>query len=196
MKRAGLVLSLVFTFNLMMAQEAVKPVGLSVGDKAPAFSVKDHAGNIFDLKKVLKKGPVILVFYRGQWCPYCNKELSFLNDSLSFLQAKGASLLAISPETDENIKKTIGKTKAAFPVVSDSLMTIMQAYNVNFAVDESTVQKYKTYGIDFNEANGNNGANLPIPATYIIGKDGIIKYVYFNPDYRKRASVKDLLDHL
>ena len=75
-------------------------------------------------------------------------------------------------------------------------MAIMKSYKVNFAVDEKTVEKYKGYGIDFDKANGSNGANLPVPATYIIGKDGIIKYAFFNPDYKQRASIKEILDNL
>ena len=137
-----------------------------------------------------------MLFYRGQWCPFCNKQLSHFSDSLQMLMAKGASILAITPETGENIKKTIEKTKSSFPVLEDAGMTIMKMYKVNFTVDDNTVAKYKGYGVDFDKANGSNGANLPVPATYIIGKDGIVKYVFFNKDYRKRASVQDILNNL
>ena len=105
-------------------------------------------------------------------------------------------MIAISPETKENIGITIEKTKASFPIISDSALGIMKMYKVNYAVDETTQLKYKQYGIDFSKANGSNGANLPVPATYIIGKDGIIKYVFFNPDYKVRNTVQDLLNHL
>lgn len=98
--------------------------------------------------------------------------------------------MAITPETAENVKKTIEKTKSSFLVLEDEGMSIMKMYKVNFGVDEITIAKYKGYGIDFDKANGSNGANLPLPATYIIGKDGIVKYVFFNMDYRKRASVQ------
>ena len=137
-----------------------------------------------------------MLFYRGQWCPYCNKQLSHFSDSLAMLTAKGAILLAITPETAENMKKTIEKTKTNFPVIEDDGMAIMKLYKVNFAVDEKTVTKYKGYGIDFDKANGTNAANLPVPATYIIGKDRKIKFVFFNTDYRKRASVDDILKNL
>ena len=95
-----------------------------------------------------------------------------------------------------NIKKTIDKTKAAYSIIEDKSMAIMKSYQVNFAVDEKTIEKYKTYGIDFDKSNGSNGANLPVPATYIIGKDGKIKYAFFNPDYRQRPSVKEILANL
>ena len=186
----------IFISVTSFSQNTVYPDGLKVGDKAPQFQSIDNGGKPFDLKRQLKNGDVVIIFYRGQWCPFCNKELSQLNDSLSLLTAKGATVIAISPETKENVVKTIGKTKASFPIISDSAMEIMKMYKVNFAVDETTQIKYKKYGIDFSEANGSNGANLPVPATYIVGKDGIIKYVFFNPDYKVRSSVQNLLNHL
>lgn len=196
-KTLSLFLFMLVTTSITLAQsETVYPEGLKLGDVAPDFSAKDQNGKMISLKQALKKGPVIILFYRGQWCPYCNKQLSHFSDSLSMLTAKGASLLAITPETAENVKKTIEKTKAAFPVVEDQGMAIMKMYKVNFAVDEKTVTRYKGYGIDFDKVNGSNGANLPVPATYIIGKDGKIKYICFNTDYKKRASVQDILNIL
>ncbi|MES2773310.1 MAG: peroxiredoxin-like family protein [Bacteroidota bacterium] len=196
MKKIFLVAICSIGFALSHAQNTIYPEGLKVGDKAPAIVGKDNSGKTFNLNQQLKKGAVVVIFYRGQWCPFCNKELSYLNDSLAMIAGKGASVVAISPETMQNVEKTVTKTKAAFPIISDSSMTIMKAWNVNFAVDDNTQTRYKKFGLDFMEVNGNNGANLPVPATYIIGKDGNIKYVFFNPDYKKRASVKDILEHL
>ena len=196
-KLTPLISFLLMLSSLAFAQaETVYPEGLKVGDIAPDFSAKDQDGKTISLKQALQKGPVVMLFYRGQWCPYCNKQMSRFSDSLSMLTAKGASVLAITPETSENVKKTIEKTKSTFPVLEDEGMTIMKMYKVNFAVDEKTITKYKGYGIDFDKANGANGANLPVPATYIIGKDGKVKYVFFNTDYRKRASVIDILNNL
>ena len=176
--------------------ETAYPAGLKAGDMAPDFTAKDQDGKTVNLKQALLKGPVVLLFYRGQWCPFCNKQLSHFSDSLSMLVAKGATVLAITPESAENVKKTIEKTKAVFPVVEDAGMAIMKMYKVNFAVDEKTITRYKGYGIDFDQANGTNGANLPVPATYLVDKDGKIKYAFFNTDYRRRASVQDILNNL
>ncbi len=173
-----------------------QPSGLSKGDKAPDFEGKDVAGKTIKLKDQLKSGPVVVVFYRGQWCPYCNKFLGQLADSLKLIQAKGATVVAITPETLEGAKQTIEKTKAGFPVIHDEGLVISKKYKVNYAVEESMQQKLKNYGIDLNKANGDNGNNLPIPATYIIGKNGVIKYVYFNPDHTKRPPVKEILDNI
>ena len=198
MRKSILLLSfLLSATTLVFAQtETVYPEGLKVGDKAPDFAAKDQSGRVVSLKEALKRGPVVMLFYRGQWCPFCNKQLSHYSDSLALISAKGATVLAITPETGENVKKTVEKAKANFPVLEDEGLTIMKLYKVNFAVDEKTITKYKGYGIDFENANGSNGPNLPVPATYIIGKDGKIKYVFFNTDYRKRASVQDILNNL
>lgn len=198
MKHLSVLLAVLLAISLSghAQNETVYPEGLKPGDMAPSFKANDQAGQTVSLKEALKKGPVVLLFYRGQWCPYCNKQLSHFNDSLGLIKEKGALVFAITPETADNIRKTIGKTKASFPVIGDQDMAIMRAYKVNFSVDDKTVARYKGYGIDFNEANGANGANLPVPATYIIGTDGKIKYAFFNTDYRKRASVKDILDNL
>ncbi len=176
--------------------EDKQPEGLKIGDTAPQIKGMDQDGNKIDMQAMLKKGSVVLVFYRGQWCPHCNKQLSHLNDSLSLITAKAAMVIAITPETADNIKKTVEKTKASFAIVEDKGLAIMRSYKVSYAVDEKTITKYKKYGIDFEKANGTNGANLPVPATYIVGQDGKIKYVFFNPDYTKRASVKDITDNL
>jgi len=173
-----------------------KPKGLNVNDKAPLFSAKNQSGKMVSLKGQLKSGAVVLIFYRGQWCPYCNKQLKGLEDSLSLITAKGATLIAVTPEKQENISKTIEKTKATYSILFDDGLRIMKSYDVAFAVDEKTIEKYKGYGIDFNEANGSNGANLPVPAVYVINKEGVIVYKYFDADYRNRASVKEILDHL
>lgn len=183
-------------FVIMVANAQDGPKGLNVNDVAPAFSAKDQNGKTVSLTEELKKGSVVLVFYRGQWCPYCNKHLKKLEDSLSLITAKGASLITVTPEKPENISKTIEKTKASYSILFDDGLKIMKSYDVAFAVDEKTVEKYKGYGIDFTQANGTNGASLPVPALYIIGKDGKISYRYFDVNYSKRASVAEILTHL
>jgi len=188
--------SIALLLSLFVIAQSTDPQGLKVGDAAPLFTATDNSGKSFSLESALKKGDVVLMFYRGQWCPFCNKQMSQMNDSLSLITGKGATVVAISPEIQENVVKTIEKTKASFPVISDVQMKIMKDYQVNFAVPQTTIDRYKNFGIDFNVANGVNGANLPVPATYVIGKNGKIKYVFFNPDYRKRASVKEIASYL
>lgn len=195
-KKFFLPFLLLITTSTFAQIDASKPEGLKVGDVAPAIAGTDQNGNKIMLSEILKNGPAVLIFYRGQWCPYCNKQLSQLNDSLSLITEKKGTVLTITPETTDNIKKTVEKTKASFSIVEDKGLAIMKAYKVNFAVDEKTIKKYKGYGIDFEKANGDNGANLPVPATYVVGTDGKIKYVFFNADYSKRASVNEIVSNL
>lgn len=189
---------LLFVFMLttavVFAQEA--PEGLFIGSKAPDFKGKDQNDQEIKLKDLLKKGKVVLVFYRGQWCPYCNRQLSALQDSLQLIVDKGATLLAVSPEKSEMIDKTVEKTKAAYSVIHDKDLKIMKAYDVEFEVPENTVTRYRNAGIDLEKANGENGKYLPVPAVYIIDKESTVTYRFFDKDYKKRPSVKELLDNL
>ena len=194
------LLSLAFILSLSIlafAQtETVYPTGLKIGDTAPDFKMADQNGKKVHLKNLLKQGPVVLVFYRGEWCSYCNKQISKLSDSLSLVKAKGASVVTVTMETAENIKKTIEKTKANFPVVQDKGLKISNEYKVAFAVNNEMNGQYKKYGIDIQKTNGKNGANLPVPATYIIGKDSKIKYVFFNTDFKQRPAIQEIIDNI
>jgi peroxiredoxin len=185
----------VFMTLTLSAQNS--PRGLNLNDQAPGFTARDQHGKNISLSDELKKGAVVLVFYRGQWCPYCNRQLKQLEDSVSLIQQKGATVLTITPEVQENIEKTISKTKVSYSILHDEGLRIMKSYDVAFKVDDKTIETYKKYGIDFMKANGEeNGANLPVPAVYVISKEGKIIYKYFDTDYRKRASVKEILSHL
>ena len=105
---------------------------LKIGDKAPLFKAIDHNGDTISLQEKLKSGKVVLVFYRGAWCPYCNKHMSHLQDSLKLILDKGASMIAVTSETNKSIEKTISKTKATFNIVHDSTYVIMKQYGTAF----------------------------------------------------------------
>lgn len=171
-----------------------KPEGLFINSKAPDFKVKDQSGVEVSLKELRKKGPVVLLFYRGNWCPYCSKELTRFQDSLQLITAKGASVIAITPEASEGVNKTIEKTKAVFPIIHDEEMKISKQYKVAYEVDERTAGRYKSFGTDLLAINQQKlKAWLPVPAVYIVNKDGAVTYRYFNEDYKKRPFVKDIL---
>jgi peroxiredoxin len=180
---------------LSLAQE--KPEGLFINSKAPDFRAKDQYGQEIRLKDIFRDSLVVLVFYRGEWSPYCNKHLKMLEESLLLIREKGARLIAVSPEKPENIKKTIEKTNASYSILYDNDMKIMKAYEVAFEVDERTVNRYKNADIDLAAANGQKGkVYLPVPALYIINKEGTIIYRFFEADYRKRASIQEILEQL
>lgn len=193
MKRIVFISFMLFCLHLGASAQT----GLKAGQQAPLFSGTDQNGKAIDLKKVLKTGKsVVVFFYRGQWCPYCNKHIKELQDSLQLLTGKNAYVIGVTPETKDNINATIKKTNAAFSMIQDTDDRIMKAYGVNFKMDDETFAKYKTYGVDLEANNGNTRHTLPVPATYIIDPSGKIKFVHFDTNYQKRAAVKTLLAEL
>jgi peroxiredoxin len=172
------------------------PTSMQEGQLAPMFEVVDDAGKKLLLKNLIKKGPVLLLFYRGEWCPYCNRQLSNLQDSLQLFIKKGAYVIAVTPESKQGIANTKEKTKASFSIVQDEGYKIMKLYHAAFKVDSGTVERYKGWGIDLEAANGNKDFVLPVPAAYVIGNDGKIKFAFFDEDYRKRPTLKQILKYL
>lgn len=182
---------------ILSAAAAFAQTGLMKGESAPAFTATDNSGKTLDLKTLLKTHKaVVLLFYRGQWCPYCNKQMSHLQDSLQMLTAKGAFVVAVTPETDENIGKTVAKTKASFAIIQDKDYSIMKSYKVNYVVADDLFGRLKSHNIDLEKNNGNTDHVLPVPATYIIDKSGKVIFVHFDKDYTKRPPVQTLLNNL
>ena len=173
------------------------PTGLKPGDTAPDFSAKDTNGEDINLKEELKNGPVVIIFYRGEWCPVCNRYLSNFQDSLSYVTAAGAKVLAITPEKPSSAQRMIEKTDATFTVIPDPTEKIMQSYEVLFNVTEAYQQRIRTkLDADIASNNAKKDAKLPVPATFIINQEGVIVYRQFNVDYHIRATVNDILHHL
>lgn len=173
------------------------PVGLKVGDKAPDFSGYDQTGKAVDSKKLLEKGPMVLFFYRGKWCPVCSKYLNNYQDSLNIITDQGFNVVAITPESIENVEQTVKFHKLTFTVIYDCQEKIMKDFDVMFSVTKSyqdiILSKLST---DIAKNNGHDPAHLPVPATYIINRQGIITAVQFDPNYNNRATVKWMLKNL
>lgn len=192
MKRTTLIVAALFISASVLAQS-----GLKKGAKAPEFKAKDNYGKTIDMQQILRSHKaMVLFFYRGQWCPYCNKYIQQLQDSLQLLAAEDAYVVGVTPETGENIDKTISKTHASFSMIQDKGYKLMKAYDVLYTVDDATLGKLNQYGINLEMNNGNMDHALPVPATYIIDKSGHISFVHFDKDYTKRASVRSLLEEL
>lgn len=184
-----------------MAQTTYKTVkeakGLQVGDIVKDFSATDLHDSTFTLSEALMKGPVVVIFYRGQWCPVCNKHLSQLQDSLQLIYDKGASVVAISPEKSEFLKRTAEKTHASFSLLHDDGYRISDLFDVTFKPDTMTTIMYNTLlGANLKKANTDDSQRLPIPATFIIGTDRKIVWRHFNPDYKKRSTVSDIIKNI
>jgi peroxiredoxin len=149
------------------------------------------------LKKLLEKGPMILFFYRGNWCPICNRYLSNYQDSLKVLTDQGFNVVAITPESIENVENTVKLHNLSFTVIYDCQEKIMKDYDLMFNVTKTYQDKVQSgHSVDIAKYNGRDVAHLPVPATYIINKDGFIVAVQFDPDYKNRASVKWMLKNL
>jgi len=166
------------------------------GDAAPGFRLPDFQRGMISSKDLLKKGPILLVFYRGGWCPYCNLQLRDLQKHLPQIQKAGAQLVAISPETPEASKATATKQEVDYYVLSDEGATVGKAFGLMYQIPENLNTLYKGFGIDLKKSNGDSKRNLPIAATYIIGQDGEIKYSFLNVDYKKRAETTDVIAEL
>ncbi|HSC52389.1 MAG TPA: peroxiredoxin-like family protein [Phnomibacter sp.] len=190
-------IALLFLFVWMMCQFATaQKATLHVGDIAPYFSGSDQKGHRFDSKEQLQKSKLLVVFYRGHWCPYCNRELSSIQDSLQMLHAKNVRVVAITPEQPAYVQKTIEKTDVKFPVLHDKGHSIMDNFGVTTYLDAAAINRLKTIGVDIATINGSNGAVLPLPAVFILSQQGRIEYMFFDPNYRLRPSVSELLTHL
>jgi peroxiredoxin len=173
------------------------PQGLKVGDKAPDFTGYDQKGKQVESKKLLEKGPMILFFYRGKWCPVCSRYLNYYQDSLKVLTDQGFNVVAITPESIENVEQTVKIHNISFTVIYDCQEKIMKDYDVMFDVTKEYQDKILTrLSIDIAKNNGRDSARLPVPATYIINREGIIVAVQFDPDYHNRATVRWMLQNM
>lgn len=173
------------------------PKGLNVGDAAPEIIVTTAENKKNALSEYYKKQAVVIIFYRGFWCPVCNKHLSEFAKKSKQIEATGAKLIAITFESYDNVYKTKEQTGANFTIISDIDGSIRNAFDVNFKVTEDYQAIIQDkFQVSIAETNANKQAELPVPATFIIDKNGKIIYKQFNPDYKIRASVDDILNNL
>jgi peroxiredoxin len=165
-----------------------------VGDRAPAIVLINAKGETVDVAALLKKGPVIVTFYRGGWCPYCNLELKAYQDVLPEIVAAGATLVAISPEKPDDTLSTAEKNALAFEVLSDVGQRVGRAFGLVYDFTDELKTAYQGFKLDIPTHNGTPGEwALPVSATYVIDRNGMIIYAYTDPDYRDRADPREVL---
>lgn len=180
------------TQELVDAGLAAKALG--VGAQAPAFTLPNAAGDHIASADLLAKGPLVLTFYRGVWCPYCNMELQALQAALPDITARGASLVAISPQTAINSRRSERDNGLDFPILTDHGNAVAAAFGLRFALPDYLVALYRdTFKNDLAVNNGEPSWTLPMPARYVIDRDGIIRYAEVNPDYTRRPDPSELL---
>jgi peroxiredoxin len=174
----------------------IEQTALKVGGAAPDITLPDALGRGVSLRSLWQQGPLVLIFYRGGWCPYCNLELRAWQQRLAELGALGASLVAISPQTPDNSLSTAQKNELEFAVLSDSSLAASQAFGVAFTLAPELIDLYSRVGNDLPTLNGNGQWVLPVPATYVIDRQGRIAFAHVEADYRERAEPDDVLGTL
>ena len=163
------------------------------GDKAPEFTLKDADGRAVSSAQLLAQGPLVVAFYRGAWCPYCNLELQALQEALPQIGIRGARVVAISPQTAPNSRKSQRSNGLAFPILSDEKSRVAAAFGLRFSLPDYLVVLYKGFKNDLPAFNDDPAWVLPMPARYVIGSDGVIAYAEVNPDYTQRPDPSELL---
>ena len=170
---------------------------IKVDEKAPNFELPNAQGKSISLANALEKGPVVITFYRGSWCPYCNLQLRALQAKLSEIHALGATLIAISPEVPDGSLTENEISKMEFTVLSDQDAKVASQYGVAWEVPEFLTEHMRVdRELDLIKINNGNGNILPIPATFVLGKDGIVKWSYVNVDYRTRSEPDQIIEVL
>lgn len=171
--------------------------GLAIGSIAPSFNAIDSDSIPFDLNEATLNGSVVIIFYRGFWCPVCNKHLAQIQDSLSLITDKGATVVAISPEKPEYLEKMANKSGAKFRLLYDEGYKIANAYDVTFTPKKSELVIYNTVlSANLKETHSDDSQRLPLPATYVVDKKGTIIWRQFDPDYKNRSSVREIIENL
>ena len=166
---------------------------LAVGATAPGFTLSDATGQEVSLASRLKQGPLVLSFYRGGWCPYCNLELRTLQQHLPAIEAAGATLVAITPELPDNSLSTKEKHALAFPVLSDAGNAVARTYGLVFQLDEIMRKHNSAFGLDLAQVNGDDSWELPIPATFVLDREGRVRWRHARADHTRRAEPADVL---
>jgi peroxiredoxin len=176
---------------------AMPEPGLKVGSRAPDFSLPDAFGNSTRLSDLLARGPVILTFYRGAWCPYCNLQLKALKESLPHFRRYHAQLVAVTPQTPDRSAGQIEKDGYPFPILSDLDDRVMKTYNLYFEVPEELRTLYvENFSLDIAAYNGEGRYGLPVPGTFIIDRQGIIRATFADTDYTKRMEPAAIIEAL
>ena len=179
------------TADLIASGQAER--ALKAGMRAPEFTLPDPHGEPVRSADLLQKGPLVLTFYRGVWCPFCNMDLQALEAAANDIRALGATLVAISPQTAPNRRKSERENELSFPILSDHGNALADQFGLRFRLPDDLIAIYKGFGNDLAVGNGEDSWTLPMPARYVIGSDGVIVYAEVNADYTRRPDPSELL---
>ncbi|MCE0450343.1 peroxiredoxin-like family protein [Brevibacillus sp. AF8] len=185
-----------FTRSIEELRTSELAKGLPIGSIAPDFTLNDHTGKSITLSEEIIKGPVVLTFFRGSWCPYCNLEMQAYQKQLDTITSLGAQLFAISPQSPAHSLTMQENNRLSFPVLCDTNNQVAEKYRLIFRLPEYFHDTYRSLDIDLNHFNSDDSWTLPIPATYILDEQGVIRSVFLDPDYKKRMEPTEVIDIL
>lgn len=175
------------------ALEASEVSPVLTGTMIPDISLKSIEGDSLQLREMIAQKPAVLIFYRGGWCPYCNRHMAQLQEAHSQLADLGYQILAVSPDKPEYLQASKQEKDLSYTLLSDSDMEASKAFGLAFKVDSTTVERYKNNGMDLEERSGHDHHLLPAPAVFLVNPDGLITFQYVNPDYKTRIKSEVLL---
>jgi peroxiredoxin len=167
---------------------------IKVGDTLPPFSLSDALGKELTSQELLSKGPLLLTFYRGEWCPFCNLALSALQKNLSTIQAKGVTLVAITPELPNGTLTMTEKHELKFPVLTDLKSKYAKELGITWKQPEVMMEVFNNFGNDLDKRNGDDSHLLPVPATLLVDREGVVRNLFIDPDYTKRLEPATALE--
>ena len=177
-----------------LTQAQTNSTALKAGDAIPDVTLRTEENKEVSLRKLVSEKPTVLIFYRGGWCPFCNRHLQSLAGIEDDLNKAGAQLLAISMDQPSKLKETPNRDKLHYRLLSDGDAAAAKAFGIAFKVDDATVEKYKGYGINLDAASGNDHHILPHPAVFVADTSGKIRFAHVNPDYKVRLETKKILE--
>ena len=190
------VLKLLFSKTEGLVNSGIAERTLNEGDGIPQINLPNAVGKAIDVNSMLKDGPVVISFYRGAWCPYCNLELKALQQALPEIKLLDAQLIAISPNTPDNSISSIEKHGLEFEVLTDAGNNIAKEFKLVFNLADELRPIFKQFNFDVPKYNGDESWELPIPATYIVNTDGKIVHSFVNADYTQRMEPNEIISKL
>lgn len=169
---------------------------IQIGEQMPEFLLPNALGTIINSEDILKNGKMILVFYRGNWCPYCNLELKFLQDNLFRIKDKGATLIAISPQSPDHSLSMTEKNNLEFEVLTDTDNNFAKKLGIAFLLQNFVLPYYKELGINLANFNKNEDNTLPVPAVFVVNENRVVTYKFLDVNYMNRVEVEELIQAL
>lgn len=179
-----------------IVKEAKDTMPIQVGESLPEVSLQNSRGDQVAWSSLHQQNPLVLVFFRGGWCPICTKHTGDLIKIYPQVRELGAELVAISPDDSEHSQENVTNNSIPFQILSDSNVKAAKAFGLAFEVDGATLEKYKGFGIDLEKASGFQHHVLPVPAVFIVDRSGKIVFAHSDPDYRERLDTSRIISEL